>query len=108
MVYKRLSKLIKDIRKVNMKNRISFFDYRVQAYLYIYLPKRDGNSLRHVEIYANSFATNLKSGRLKNAVVLISEIKNGYVITRHANKEEKEYWTNLFNIAYEIDKLKHS
>jgi hypothetical protein len=101
-VFNKLSKFIKDIRWINRRNEIGFFDYRVQAYLYIYIPKENF----HVEIYANSFATDLKTGRLKNAVVLISEIKNGNIITRFANKEEKEYWTNLFNIVYELDRLR--
>jgi len=102
IVYNKLSEFIKDIRWVNGRNRISFFDYRVQAYLYVYIPKENF----HVEIYANSFATDLKKGRLKNALVLISEIKGGNIITRVASKEEKEYWTNLFNIAYELDRLR--
>jgi hypothetical protein len=115
-VFNKLSKFIEDIRWINMRNRISFFDYRVQAYLFIYIPKgnelegdetnREDNSLHHVEIYANSFATDLKKGRLGSAVVLITEIKDGNRITRIANKEEKEYWTNLFNIAHELDRLR--
>jgi hypothetical protein len=102
MVYEKLSKFIKNIRGVNRKNKISFFDFRVQAYLYVYIPKENFQ----VEIYANSFAIDLKEGRLKNALVLISEIKNGNIITRKANKEEKEYWSNLFNIAYELNRLR--
>jgi hypothetical protein len=101
-VFNKLSEFVKDIRWVNRKNKIGFFDYRVQAYLYIYIPKENF----HVEIYANSFAVDLKEGRLKNALVLISEIKSGNIITRKANKEEKEYWTNLLNIAYELDRLR--
>lgn len=101
-VYNKLSKFIKDIRWLNRRNKIGFFDYRVQAYLYVYIPKENF----HVEIYANSFATDLKEGRLKNALVLITEIKSGNIIKRFANKEEKEFWTNLSNIAYELDRLR--
>jgi hypothetical protein len=98
-IYKEICEMIKDLRLVNRRRKIGFFDYKVQGYLYVLIRKGENTG---IEIIANSFATDLNKGKLYNAIILIREYKNGKLILRRPSKEEEEYWTDLRNIAREL------